>query len=73
MCNQAPLSFVGVGELAETLGAQTWRISRLFEDGTLPEPPRVGGRRMIPKSQVPAVVDALRERNWLPTEEPARV
>ena len=35
----------------------------------LPDPPRVAGRRMIPKTMVPAVVDALRERGWLPARQ----
>lgn len=59
------LPFVSVGDLAETLGVQSWRIARLFELGILPEPPRTGRRRMIPKCWVPKVVDALRERGWI--------
>jgi hypothetical protein len=59
------------GELAETLGVQAWRVARLFELGILPDPPRVAGRRMIPKSMVPQVVDALRARGWLPVRTEA--
>ena len=60
-----------IGELADALGVQSWRIARLFELGILDEPPRISNRRIIPKSQIPAIVDALRERGWLPREEVA--
>lgn len=53
-------------ELADVLGTVTWRIRRLFEDGTLPEPPRFAGKRAIPGEQIPVIVDALRARHWLP-------
>ena len=61
--------FLTTGELGDALGVQAWRVARLFELGILPDPPRVAGRRMIPKQMVPAVVDALRARGWLPTRE----
>ena len=57
------------GELGDLLGIQAWKVSRLFELGVLKEPPRVGGRRLIPKSMVPEIVDALRERGWLKESE----
>jgi hypothetical protein len=53
-------------EIGETLGVETWRIRRLFEDGTLAEPARFAGKRAIPPSLVPGIVDALRRRGWLP-------
>ncbi len=59
-------------EIAEILGTKTWRVRRLFEDGTLAEPDRFAGRRTIPGTMVPAIVDALRERGWLRREESAR-
>jgi hypothetical protein len=52
------------GELGDFLGVQAWRIARLFELGILVEPPRVGGRRLIPQSMIPDIVDALRTRGW---------
>lgn len=58
--------FLSTGDLGDTLGVQSWRISRLFELGVLPEPQRIGNRRLIPKSMVPEIVDALRDRGWLP-------
>jgi hypothetical protein len=55
-----------IGELAEVLGIQSWRIARLFELGAIEEPPRISNRRAIPKTMIPAIVDALRARDWLP-------
>ena len=54
------------GELGDELGVQSWRISRLFELGVVEEPPRVAGRRMIPRALIPRIVKALGERGWLP-------
>ena len=61
--------FVSIGEVAEMLNIQSWRVARLFELGLLPEPPRSSGRRMIPKSMLPQIVDALRARGWLREDE----
>jgi len=58
-------------EVGLVLGVEEWRVRRLFEDGTLAEPPRFGGKRAIPSTLIPAIVDALRDRGWLPTLEPA--
>jgi hypothetical protein len=52
-------------ELADMLGTDTWRIRRLFEDGTLPEPSRFAGKRAIPSQNLPAIIDAMRRRGWL--------
>lgn len=54
-----------IGEIAEFLGVESWRVARLFELGILPEPPRVANRRAIPKAMVSLIVDALRQRRWL--------
>jgi hypothetical protein len=40
-----------------------------YKTGEVAEPPRFAGRRAIPKSHIPQIVDALRERGWLPTCE----
>ena len=53
-------------ETADLLGTQTWRVRRLFEDGTLSEPSRFAGKRAISGESIPAIVDALRDRGWLP-------
>ncbi len=62
----ASTPFVITGDLCDALGVQLWRIARLFELGVLPESSHIGGRRLIPKSMIPEIVDALRSRGWLP-------
>ena len=52
-------------EVADLLGTETWRVRRLFEDGTLNEPPRFAGKRAIPGKMLPIIIDALRDRGWL--------
>ena len=58
-------------ELAEILGTEEWRVRRLFEDGTLPEPVRFGGKRAISTHEIPQIVDALRDRGWIPETRPS--
>lgn len=58
-------------EIGDLLDNDEWRVRRLFEDGTLPEPERFGGKRAIPSSMIPVIVDALRLRGWLPEKEEA--
>lgn len=53
-------------EAAGLLGTDTWRVRRLFEDRTLPEPERFAGKRAIPREQLVVIIDALRARGWLP-------
>ena len=53
-------------ELADLLGTDEWRVRRIFTDGNLEEPPRFAGNRAITREMIPAVVDALRARGWLP-------
>jgi hypothetical protein len=53
-------------QVAEVLGVESWRIQRLFEDGTIAEPERFAGKRAIPPVLIPQIVDALRQRDWLP-------
>jgi hypothetical protein len=65
----ATRSHFTTGELGDFLGVQAWKIARLFEKHALPEPPRVGGRRLIPQSTIAEIVDGLRRHGWLPAEE----
>jgi hypothetical protein len=58
-----------VGELGDMLGVQSWRIARLYELGLVPEPPRCGGRRLVPKTHIPLIVEQLRIRGWLPIKD----
>lgn len=61
--------FQSTRQVADFLGVETWQVRRLFEDGTLPEPPRFAGSRAIPREVIPAIVDALRARGWLHEQE----
>jgi len=56
-------------DVAKLLRVPTWRVRRLYEDGTLPEPDRIAGRRVIRGEQLPEIVDGLRRRGWLPETE----
>ena len=56
-------------QVAEFVGTDTWRIQRLFEDGDVAEPERFAGKRAIPPSLIPQIVDALRARGWLTQPE----
>lgn len=49
-------------EIADLLGAETREVRRLFEDGTLTEPPRCDGQRAIPAELVPAIIRSLAAR-----------
>ena len=55
----------------EVVGVEEWRVRRLYESGALDEPARFAGRRVITPDQMPAIVDELRKRGWLPTSEQA--
>lgn len=61
--------FFSTSEIAELYGVKTWQVRRLFESSRLPEPMRFAGKRAIPRDMLPAIVDALREKGWLPTSE----
>lgn len=56
---------LSTGDVAELLGVEPWRVRRLFEDGDLADPPRIGLARAIPRESIPMIVDALRARGWL--------
>ncbi|WP_339911865.1 hypothetical protein [Symmachiella dynata] len=58
-------SIFSTREVAEILGTQEWRVRRLFEDGTLPEPDRFAGKRAIPRESLPLILDKLRDRGWI--------
>ena len=53
-------------EIAELLGVKTWQIQRLFTQRAVPDVSRFAGKRCIPRSMVPVLVDGLRSRGWLP-------
>jgi hypothetical protein len=61
--------FLSTRQVADLLQVDAWRIQRIYEDGTLTEPPRFAGKRVIQGSEIPAIIDALRLRGWLPELE----
>lgn len=54
-----------VGQVAELLGAQTWRVQRLIERGLGPKPSRIGRHQVFRKDDVPAVKKALQDAGYL--------
>ena len=50
---------ISTTELAAILGIPVWRLRRLYADGTLTEPGRVGGHRVVHEADVPAIRRAL--------------
>lgn len=58
-------------QVATLLQVPTWQVQRLFSDGSLPEVSRFAGKRAIPGVMLPAIVDALRDRGWLPASAEA--
>lgn len=60
-------------QVAELYGTKQWRVRRLFESGTIPEPPRFGGKRAIPNSLLPRIAEGLKERGWLPATDASEV
>jgi hypothetical protein len=59
-------------EIAERFSTDEWKVRRVFELNLVPEPGRFSGKRAIPESMVPQVVNALRQRGWLPLEQEAQ-
>jgi hypothetical protein len=54
-----------LGEAADRLGVQSWRLARLFRQGHHPEPPRLGRYRVVRESELPALRAALLKAGWL--------
>jgi hypothetical protein len=47
----------------------TWQVRRVFESGLLPEPSsRIGGYRLIPPHDLPALEAALQGIGYLPSD-----
>lgn len=65
--------FFTTAEVASLLDVDTWQVRRLFEDGTLPDPPRLGRNRMIPRGQLPEIVLALVLKGFMPPEAKLKV
>lgn len=58
MSNQ-PEEYLTTREAGKRLGADDWMVRRVFERGFLPEPPRLGSRRIVRASELPALKKAL--------------
>jgi len=56
-------------DIAALLGCKPWQVRRVFENGAIDSVPRIGRHRAIPASLLPAIIDALRDRDWLPAVE----
>ena len=56
-------------QVADRFSTDEWRVRRLFEDGTLPEPGKFGGKRAIPQSLLPLIEEFLRARGWISDAE----
>lgn len=58
-------------EVADLLNVPTWRVQRLFEAGRIPDVNRFAGKRAIPSSMLPQIVDALRDVGCLTVQQGA--
>ena len=54
-----------IGEVADQLGCQAWKIRRVIRDGLLPEPDRLGTYRVFLASDIPRVRAALKTAGYL--------
>jgi DNA-binding transcriptional MerR regulator len=62
-----------IGEAADLLGVQSWRLRRLFERGLLGEPERVGRTRVVRREQLPRIREALEKAGYLRSPSPELV
>ncbi len=53
------------GDAAQELGCREWQVSRLFERGLLPEPRRVGGKRVLTRADLASIKAALTRAGYL--------
>lgn len=63
---------LSTADVATACHVPDWKIRRLFEDGNLPEPPRVSGRRVFDQSMIPQIIQALVQRGWWKTVDARR-
>jgi hypothetical protein len=57
---------LSMGQVADLIGCQTWKIRRLIGRGLLPEPVRIGVVPIFHRDQLPAIRERLREAGYLP-------
>ena len=58
--------FLSLGEVADLLSVQSWRIARLFELQVLPEPRHHRWPAPDPQGDDPEIIDAVIPHGWLP-------
>lgn len=56
---------------APKVGLAPWQLSRLFERGFLPPPPKHGSNRLIFASDFPRITEAARKAGYLHDEATA--
>ena len=56
-------------DTGKLLGLEEWQVRRLFEDGTISEPPRFAGKRIISKALLRRIHEAAIKRGWLQPEQ----
>jgi hypothetical protein len=59
------------GDAAQAIGVREWMVSRLYERGFLPEPPRLAGKRVLKRSDLPAIRDAAVRARYMSAPQPA--
>jgi hypothetical protein len=59
-----------LGDIARRYDRPVWMVRRLYERGSLEEPARVGGYRVVPPADLPLVEAAMRRAGYLPAEAP---
>jgi hypothetical protein len=63
---------LSTADAAELLGLAEWQARRLFEDGSLPEPPRFAGKRVVSRQLLRRIREAAIERGWIKDQAAAR-
>jgi len=56
---------LSVGEAAERIGCQSWRLAYAYRKGLLPEPPRAGRHRLVREADLPTIAAVLRRAGLL--------
>ncbi len=65
MTTKAQGRYLSTLDVARRFGVQEHHVRRLFALGHLPEPPRIGARRVILEGELPKIEAKLRELGWL--------
>jgi excisionase family DNA binding protein len=55
------MDYLTINEAAQQLGLNPWTLRRLFDQGRLPRPRRLGERRVISPSDIPMLKERLQQ------------